>query len=357
MLPFVADTNTTQVIAPGVLHRSIRTRSGPWAIEALDVDLSRCYSAVAVKGAAGAAGRAKTSDLLAGLRATSDVIGGVNADFFTLTGFQGIPTGALIHDGKVIVGPASQPVLSIDSAGRPRAGPLAIRGSITSRSGTQPVAGWNRTIANGLSVYDARWGTALDTASGIIEVTIDGGRVARTDTTIAGAAIPRGGSVIVAGRAAPAESRQWLQSLTPGDTVRISLALTPLHPREAVGGRPMLLRDSAVVAEVETEGQESFRNRNPRTAVGIAGGGKRLMLVVIDGRRPGHSDGTTLREAAEIMKALGARDAINLDGGGSSALVYVDPSTKALRVANRPSDATGERAVGDALAIVRGCRR
>jgi hypothetical protein len=362
VLPFVADTNAVEVIAPGVLHRSIRTRTGPWAIEALDVDLTRCYSAVAMKGAPGAAGRRKTSELLAELRATREVIGGVNADFFTLAGFQGVPTGALIHEGVVIVGPGNQPVLSIDSAGVPRAGALGQRGSVTTRNGSRPVAGWNRTVASGLNVYDERWGAVLDTATGIIEVIVGGaagteGRVVRVDTALTGSVIPRNGSVIVAGRTASADLRQWLQSLVPGDSVHVTLALTPFHPREAVGGRPMLLRDSVVAPEVDTEGQESFRNRNPRTAVGIANNGKRLILVVIDGRRAGYSEGTTLRETADIMKALGARDAINLDGGGSSALVYVDPSTKALRVANRPSDATGERAVGDALAIVKGCGR
>ena len=59
---------------------------------------------------------------------------------------------------------------------------------------------------------------------------------------------------------------------------------------------------------------------------------------------------------ANLLLGLGARDAINLDGGGSTTLVYADPDTSGkLRIANRPSDPTGERAVGDALAIVRGC--
>ena len=49
------------------------------------------------------------------------------------------------------------------------------------------------------------------------------------------------------------------------------------------------------------------------------------MLVVVDGRRRGYSDGMTLRELADLMRGLGARDAINLDGGGSTTLVYADP--------------------------------
>ena len=64
----------------------------------------------------------------------------------------------------------------------------------------------------------------------------------------------------------------------------------------------------------------------------------------------------TLRELADVMRALGARDAINLDGGGSTTMVYADTgNAPVLRIANRPSDPAGERPVGDALAIVRGC--
>jgi hypothetical protein len=357
-LPFPTDSVSEHVIADGVLYRSIRSPKGPWAIKVLDVDLSRCWSAVAVKGSPGAVGRKKTSVLLQELGATREVIGGVNADFFTLSGFLGVPTGTLISSGQVTVGPGPAPVLAIDSSGRPTARTLGVEGSITRRGETRRVAGWNRTIANGLNVYDARWNAALDTSTGIIEVTIEGGsrgRVTRIDTTPAGSRIPPGGSVIVAGRNAPEAMKQWLRSFAIGDTVQIALKVTPFHPLEAVGGRPILARDSVVAPEVETEGQASFRARNPRTAVGIANDGRRLILAVIDGRQAPYSDGMTLRETAELMLALGARDAINLDGGGSSALVYRDPTTKVLRVANKPSDATGERAVGDALGIVKGC--
>jgi hypothetical protein len=130
--------------------------------------------------------------------------------------------------------------------------------------------------------------------------------------------------------------------------------LTPFHPRQAVGGHPVLARDSAVVADVDTSGSASFIGRNPRTAVGIGRGGRRLLLAVIDGRQKGYSEGMSLRETANLMLALGARDALNLDGGGSSTLVYGDSA--GFHVANHPSDAGGERTVGDALAVVNRCR-
>jgi hypothetical protein len=355
-LPFPTDTVTDRVIADGVIKRYIRSPKGPWGIHVLDVDLSRCYSAVAVKGASGAAGRKKTSAMLEELRATHEVIGGVNADFFSLTGFQGIPSGAFISDGKVVVGPGNQAVLSIDSAGKPSINVFESRVRLYVPD-LDLTAVWNRPAPNGVAVYDRSWGTKLDTASGVIELTVEGkpqGLVTRRDTTVQGAEIPENGYVVVVGRNAPQNSRNIL-GLMSGFGVQTRIL--PFHPREAVGGRPALVADSAILPAVDTIGQVSFRNRNPRTAIGIANNGRRLMLVVVDGRQTPYSDGMTVRETAELMLALGARDAINLDGGGSSALVFMEPDQKKLVVANRPSDATGERAVGNALAIVQGCSR
>lgn len=145
-------------------------------------------------------------------------------------------------------------------------------------------------------------------------------------------------------------------ALAVDDAALSHVTLAPFHPRQAVGGRPRLLQDSAIVKEVDTEGQPGFAtSRHPRTAVGISSNGKRLLLVVVDGRQAGYSDGMTLRELAHLMLDLGARDALNLDGGGSTTMVVGNRKTHSLQIVNRPSDATGERPVGDALAVVR-CR-
>ncbi len=140
-----------------------------------------------------------------------------------------------------------------------------------------------------------------------------------------------------------------------GDPALERASLLPFHPMEAVGGRPLIAKDSAMVAGIDSAGGATFSTtRHPRTAVGISNNGKRVLLVVVDGRQKGYSDGMTLRELATLMLALGARDALNLDGGGSTTMIYAD-SSHDIRVANRPSDATGERPVGDALGIVTRC--
>lgn len=76
--------------------------------------------------------------------------------------------------------------------------------------------------------------------------------------------------------------------------------------------------------------------RHPRTAAGVDREGKVLTLIVVDGRQPEWSIGATLPELADWLIELGVDDAVNLDGGGSTSLVYVDPQTGRV-IANRPS--------------------
>jgi exopolysaccharide biosynthesis protein len=76
--------------------------------------------------------------------------------------------------------------------------------------------------------------------------------------------------------------------------------------------------------------------RHPRTAAGISADGHTLWLVVADGRQAGYSVGMTLPELADLMIELGADDALNLDGGGSSAFVYHNSGGE--WITNKPSD-------------------
>ena len=85
--------------------------------------------------------------------------------------------------------------------------------------------------------------------------------------------------------------------------------------------------------------------RNPRTIAGVTRDG-RLLLVAVDGRAPGYSAGLSFSEEAAVMRALGATDATNLDGGGSTTM------TIRGTVVTRPSDATGERPLGDAILLL-----
>jgi hypothetical protein len=378
-LPFAADSLREWRVREGLTRRFIYAPSGPWAIHVLDVDLG-CYQPVAVKGAPGAIGREKTSTLLQNLAKTRDVLGGVNADFF-LFAPPGVPSGALVIDERVVTGPSGSPVFGFTVTGTPLITTLNIIGSAVILGEKFEISQWNRPAPRGLAIFDDAWGQRTDTATSAIEVVLEDRnprRVVRIDTVPAGVSIPALGAVLVAGRNAPDSLRSALLRLAVGDLVRADVALAPRHPpevirrspdagrppRSAVGGRPVLVRDSVVTPEVDTQSGPGFATtRHPRTAVGIAGAGRtaqdwagrRILLVVVDGRQAPYSDGMTLRELASLMLALGARQAINLDGGGSTTMVSAGPGSRVLSVVNRPSDPQGERPVGDALAIVNAC--
>lgn len=112
---------------------------------------------------------------------------------------------------------------------------------------------------------------------------------------------------------------------------------------EAVSGRQMLLNDGVA--------QSEDRHLEPRTAIGVTKNGKRVFILVGDGRRKEYSNGLSYADMIHIFKKLGAYDAINLDGGGSSSFCLSSGNGKFAPI-NRPSDRVGERFVPNGLAVV-----
>ena len=140
-------------------------------------------------------------------------------------------------------------------------------------------------------------------------------------------------------------------ALRVGDRVTAVATLTPDGtPRALVTGWPAIVRDGRSLMEtldsLEGASKAFATTRHPRSAVGISRGGDTLLLVAVDGRQAS-SVGMSLAELAHTMIGLGAWNALNLDGGGSTVLVVSDS------VVSSPSDPTGERAVGDVLLVTR----
>jgi len=112
---------------------------------------------------------------------------------------------------------------------------------------------------------------------------------------------------------------------------------------EVLAGNVMLVKNGLPVPH-------RGRTRNPRTAVGVDSKGEKLVILVVDGRKPGVSVGMSYTEMTAEMLRLGCRDALNLDGGGSSVMAVRDPATSKMRILNTPSDGH-ERAVANTLGI------
>jgi large repetitive protein len=364
---------TVGELAAGVIHRYEQRPEGPFAIHVVEIDPAACGVEVHTpKGANAMIGRETTTALFA--RESSPghpAVVAVNADFFRYQP-DGVPEGPQVAGGEVIAaagtyGPSvstrfgiEQPVFGITRSGRPFVGEVRIAGQAWSSGGNMPLGRLNALPgADSLALFNRFAGGPLPGDDPLAGVTVriltaataagdvESGVVIARHDRVNGLTVPADGRIL-AGRGAAAA---WIGALAPGDTVRWHLAFAgaPGAVRELVGGFPLLLLDGeSVLHRVPRIWQPFASGRHPRTAVGTRADGT-IILVVVDGRQEGYSVGMTLEETATLMLELGAVDALNLDGGGSTTLVT------AAGIINRPSDAE-ERPVANAVVVTsRGC--
>lgn len=119
--------------------------------------------------------------------------------------------------------------------------------------------------------------------------------------------------------------------------------------QEALGGRASLVKDGIVVSQTNNAVE-------PRTCIGVSEDGETVYIMVVDGRNFSYSSGMDYSELSQCMIALGAYDAINLDGGGSSTFFirntpeFIDGR---FEIRNWPTDNGGaEREVANGLLII-----
>ena len=367
-------------LAPGVSYEKYTDPRGPWAINVVRVDLRRPNIEIR---AARANDQLKGRERVSAMAKRASVNGAhavaaVNADFFNLE--TGENENNQVLDGewwkglKVTDSPYdtwdnAHTQFGIDAARRPVIDRFILDGKAWDHGVPTPILTVNSYPTGryeGTALYTSRYGTATprDTARRTVEAALSaGGR--RGDTllfvrrsavaTTSGSAIPDGGAVLAAyGSGLRADE---VKAMAEGDTVKVLLATLPrfphgLTPRMLIGGWPRILRDGVVVADdAATEEGTLSRNaevRHPRTAIGFSRDSATLILLTVDGRSE-NSGGMTLVELARVMRELGAWQALNFDGGGSTTMV-IDGA-----VVNQPSDKEGERSVGNAvLVLIRG---
>lgn len=112
---------------------------------------------------------------------------------------------------------------------------------------------------------------------------------------------------------------------------------------EALGGNAIIVNNGKVNGNLSTE-------KDPRTAVGIKADGT-VFFLTIDGRQEPYSAGISLADLAQIMIDMGAVQALNLDGGGSSTYISRKPGSDELSLGNKPSEGK-ERVVGNSWLVV-----
>lgn len=212
---------------------------------------------------------------------------------------------------------------------------------------------------NDLVLFTDEFGAPLPTGDGTQVVLGASGSVISVGAL--GGAVPAGDEVLqgigtaatwLAGNAVVGRSigiRESVRDVANGQQIPLTAGTS------IASAAPVLISDGRIDIDAAAEGVVDPQDlsfdyqwanvRQPRTIAGVDAHGD-LILVTVDGRLTDGSEGFTLYEEAEFMRSLGAVEALNLDGGGSTAMA-VDG-----RLVNNPSDSTGERAVGDTIQVL-----
>lgn len=278
---------------------------------------------------------------VSGIAQATHAVAAVNASYFA-------PSGELIGVTKIdglVVGTTyfDRSAFGVMPDGSFIFGVASYNGTVKLDQTTLPVSGVNAERGeNNLIIYNRAYGRTTGTNPYGLEYVVRNGRVTEINTN--DSPIPTDGYVVsVHGSSMDAFASAGVRV---GDPAVLTESLGGAWDRavQVLGAGPRLVANGSVHV---TAGEEQFPGdirygRAPRSAVAVTKAGH-LLFAVVDGRQA-HSHGLTLTEFAQLLVRFGARDAVNLDGGGSSAL-YADG-----RVQNSPSDGS-ERAVGSALVL------
>ncbi len=359
--------NGSELVRPGVVHRTIIDKDGPWSIHVVEIDLQQ--PDLHIESACGEDrlyGREPVSSIAARKSDTSRYVAvAINGDYFN-------PTSGEVQNNHIVEGvfvkafrsrgyrpefadiPNSQ--FAVNTAGEPFIEQFMFAGSVIwSENSTSTLAGVNIIPRRGgLVIFNRYFGERTPPSgidSDVRELSL---RIVRSlgDTLVCVATgsprgegasfIPHDGIVLAAYRE-PFE--------VVHDSVRIVLTMQPnVGPlRHLVGGWPRIVRNGKSVFALgdfpEDQSATVFAKRHPRSAIGFSRDSTMMYFVTVDGRQD-RSVGMSLPELADLMVRLGVYQGLNLDGGGSTTLVING------EVVNSPSDPTGERPIGNCLLLV-----
>jgi len=277
---------------------------------------------------------------------------GINGDFVRA---DGRPSGVWLGGGLIGQSPlASRSSIGIDLAGTLHVDRVKLFGTWQGTGQRRALTGLNAPPSPGQTVlFTSTYGPRTPVVAGAAEAVLGAFPPAAPNTDLAGAVtavaagggepIPPGGAVLMAAGGAAAKLQAEARI---GSVIHTRLGLQPAWDgvTAGLGGGPVLVRNGkAVFRSLEDFTNDQVGSRTARGAVGQLADG-RIVLVAVDGGRPGYSAGLTSFELAQALVRLGAVTAAGLDPGDDVTAAFDG------RLLNRPSGRV-ERAVKEALLV------
>jgi predicted phosphodiesterase len=335
-------------VAPGIMLTSFDTfgRTGWTRVHVLGVDLANPFVGVDLL-----ADKVSQTRTVAAAADAGHAVAAVNGDYFDITETYAAE-GPEVAGGTLRKATSQHAtVATVGADGVARLADLLLQGTVTLAGTARPLAALNSAtiLSNGITAFTPLWGSGdrrLIGGSGpTTEVVVAGGVVAAVNAQITDAAVPANGLILL-GRGTAATA---LAAAKPGDSATIDFQPqtdSPAALKMALGSGSVLVRDGVAIDFPPDVGNDALK---PRTAIAWAAGGRRLLLVTVDGSANFFA-GLSFDEVGKLLVRLGAAEALMLDGGGSSELVARTPGDGTVSVVNTPSDGS-QRPVPNAVGL------
>ncbi|HXY85829.1 MAG TPA: phosphodiester glycosidase family protein [Gaiellaceae bacterium] len=344
-----------QTLMPGVVYsRQLEfTLHGPVVLNVAQTPRpTGLYGVHALLSNGAVAGTQQLTQMEKSISAGTTVVG-VDGDLFNTR--WGTPSNILMRGGVLATATSgTRSAAGFDAGGTLHVDKVALSGTWKGTGQNRPLS-LNQPPPKGASttLYTPAWGATTPGETGVTELILSPFPAAVPNTALNAPAvqvaqtgsqpIPPNGAVLVS---RGTQAKILATEAPVGTTVTIRLILTPPWSTivDAVGGGPVLVRNGKTVFRSnETFSTAQLLQRTARAAVGQTSDG-RLLLVSVDGGRPGYSNGMTSFELALAMRELGAVNACALGTGAAASLAFDG------KLLSRPSGNV-EAGIADALVV------
>ncbi|WIV12069.1 phosphodiester glycosidase family protein [Proteiniborus sp. MB09-C3] len=351
--PFIIhEEKMSENISSGVIHETIKqfNANGWWNINVLRINLDDQYTDI--KTLFSKDGISKR-DTITNMMKSSNVVGAINGDYFS-TVHNSYPEGVVIDGGIMVSSPYDTwnqglPVFAVDNYKNPSISFWDWSIKVIAQNGAAlNVKAMNKEskLHEDIIIYDKNWNSQSlgnKVFNDLIEVVVVNDYVSEIRVGQPPISFPQDGYIIT-GRGSVAN--QLSNNFHVGERVSLEYHTSPDYNSivAAIGGGSPLLKDGA-----RTPFKINIQGDHPRTAIGITRDKREIIMATIDGRDTSYK-GVSQETMADIMLTLGAYDAINLDGGGSTTMAIKPAGTDDPVIVNRPSEGS-QRKVTNGIGV------
>ncbi len=353
------DTLSVEQVDPGCIHYTIADTSKPVVIHLFEADLSDPLIDVTVaiaKDSLNLGGETVSGISTRKISEWTQVLGAVNADFFGDNPYQA--QNSIVRNGELIKAVnLNRSMIAFDDSNIPDIGKFRFEGKLVCEGDTlllDAINSQDSTLAADLFSKYWRGPVPRYTNKVYYQFEYDGTIEPNKPEMITLIGLIDSDSITISSsNMLVLRLNASYGNFDSADNTVIELLPTFSGTTEGIrtmtGGLPGLFKEGKIKESyVGHEGLTSkgFLGNNPRTAIGYNKTRTKLFVAVVDGRQENYSMGMSIKELAEFMKSVGCYEALNFDGGGSSAMFVSDS------LVNKPSDKTGERKVYNAFMII-----